>query len=278
MSGSPGCGKTMLARCLPGILPPLDEEGRLQVAQIWSAVGRHEVPPTTPPFCAPHHTATTAAIVGGGSGMPVPGQASLAHQGVLFLDELGEFAVPVLEALRQPIESGQVTIARKGISVTFPADIQLIAATNPCPCGFLGDSLKPCRCSPRAVERYRRKFSGPLIDRFDLRVVVGRPERGGLVGPPGEPSVLVRKRVEASRARQVERGQLNRSLSRVQLDALPWEPDAVRLLHAAVERFALSGRGYDRVRRVARTVADLEGARAVEETHAAEALGFRGEW
>jgi len=210
--------------------------------------------------------------------MPVPGQASLAHQGVLFLDELGEFAVPVLEALRQPIESGQVTIARKGISVTFPADIQLIVASNPCPCGFLGDSLKPCRCSPRAVERYRRKFSGPLIDRFDLRVIVGRPERGGLVGPPGEPSVLVRKRVEASRARQVERGQLNRSLSRVELDALPWEPDAVRLLQTAVERFALSGRGYDRVRRVARTVADLEGARAVEETHAAEALGFRGEW
>lgn len=278
LSGSPGSGKTMLARCLPGLLPPLDSEERLQVAQIWSAAGRHSVPPVDPPFCAPHHTATTAAIVGGGSGVPVPGQVSLAHRGVLFLDELGEFPVHVLEALRQPVESGEVTIARKGISVIFPADVQVIAATNPCPCGFRGDLIKPCRCSPRVMERYRRKFSGPLLDRFDLRVIVGRPERGGLVGPQGESSAAVRERVEAARAIQAERGQLNRSLERGRLDELDWEPGAIGLLHAAVDRQAVTGRGYDRVRRVARTIADLEGARAVREANAAEALGFRGEW
>lgn len=278
LSGPPGSGKTMLARCLPGVLPELTQDEVLQVAQIWSAAGRHEIPPATPPFCAPHHTATTAAIVGGGSGMPVPGQVSLAHRGVLFLDELGEFSLPVLEALRQPAESGQVAIARKGISVTFPADVQLIAATNPCPCGFSGDPIKACMCSPRAVERYRRRFSGPLLDRFDLRVTVGRPERAGLVGPRGEASATVRERVESARARQAERGPLNRALSRAELDALPWEPAAIRLLHAAVERYAVTGRGYDRVRRVARTTADLEGADAVGETHAAEALGLRNEW
>jgi len=278
LSGPPGSGKTMLARCLPGILPRLNDDERLQVAQIWSAAGRHAVPPAIPPFCAPHHTATTPAIVGGGTGMPVPGQVSLAHRGVLFLDELCEFPVPVLEALRQPVESGQVTIARKGISVTFPADLQLVGATNPCPCGYANDPVKPCRCSPRAVDGYRRKLSGPLIDRFDLRVIVGRPERAGLVGPRGEPSTSVRERVESARAMQAGRGHLNRSLGRAQLDASLWEREAVRMLHAAVERFAVTGRGYDRVRRVARTIADLEGAPAVAEAHAAEALGFRGEW
>ncbi len=137
--------------------------------------------------------------------MPVPGEVSLAHRGVLFLDEFGEFPLPVLDALRQPVESGQVVIARKGISVAFPAALQLVAATNPCPCGFSGDSIKPCRCSPRAMDRYQRKFSGPLIDRFDVRVVVGRPERGGLIGPPGESSEVVRWRVEAARAVQAGR-------------------------------------------------------------------------
>jgi magnesium chelatase family protein len=278
MSGPPGAGKTMLARCLPGLLPHLDEDERLQVAQIWSAAGRHALPPATPPFCAPHHTATAPAVVGGGSGMPVPGEVSLAHRGVLFLDEFGEFPPSVLDALRQPVESGRVVIARKGVSVTFPAAFQLIAATNPCPCGFSGDPIKPCRCSPRAVDRYSRRFSGPLIDRFDLRVVVPRPDHGGLVGPPGESSEAVRRRVEAARAVQSRRGCLNRSLCRAQLDSLAWEPGADRLFRAAVERFTVTGRGYDRVRRVARTIADLSGEVAVGEVHAAEALGFRGAW
>ncbi len=278
LSGPPGSGKTMLARCLPGILPHLVDEERLEVAQIWSAAGRHGVPPITPPFRAPHHTATTPAIVGGGSGVPVPGQVSLAHRGVLFLDEFGEFPLPVLEALRQPVETGRVFIARQGVSVTFPAAIQLIAATNPCPCGFNGDLIKPCRCSPRAIDRYHRKLSGPLIDRFDLRVVVGRPDRGGLVGPRGESSAVARGRVEGARRLQRERGRPNRSLDRAELDRLAWAPDAVRLFHAAVERFSVTGRGFDRVRRVARTIADLDGADTVGEAHAAEALGFRGEW
>ena len=277
LTGPPGSGKTMLARCLPGILPLLDHDERLQVAQIWSAAGRHTVPPTVPPFCAPHHTATTPAIVGGGSGVPVPGQVSLAHRGVLFLDEFGEFPAPVLEALRQPVESGHVAVARKGISVTFPAAFQLIAAMNPCPCGFRGDPIKPCRCSPRVVDRYLRKLSGPLIDRFDLRVVVGRPDRAGLVGPRGESSGFVRERVESARAAQTGRGSLNRSMSRARLDDLAWEPEAVRLFHTAVQRFSVTGRGYDRVRRVARTIADLDGAVSVGESHAAEALGFREE-
>ncbi len=278
MSGPPGAGKTMLARCLPGLLPHLDEDERLQVAQIWSAAGRHAIPPATPPFCAPHHTATAPAVVGGGSGMPVPGEVSLAHRGVLFLDEFGEFPPSVLDALRQPVESGRVVIARKGVSVTFPAAFQLVAATNPCPCGFSGDPIKPCLCSPRAVDRYSRRFSGPLIDRFDLRVVVPRPDHGGLVGPPGESSEAVRRRVEAARAVQSRRGCLNRSLRRFQLDSLAWEPGADRLFRAAVERFTVTGRGYDRVRRVARTIADLSGEVAVGEVHAAEALAFRGAW
>jgi magnesium chelatase family protein len=276
MSGPPGSGKTMLARCLPGILPPLTDGERLQVAQVWSAVGRHEVPPLSRPFCAPHHTATPAAIVGGGTGRPVPGQVSLAHCGVLFLDEFGEFAPRVLEALRQPLESGEVVIARKGISVAFPADLQLIAATNPCPCGFSGDPIQACGCSAGAMQQYRRKLSGPLLDRFDLRVTVGRPARGGLVGPRGESSSAVSLRVQAARSLQNERGRLNRSLTRPQLDALDWQPQAVRLFHQAVERFSVTGRGYDRIRRVARTIADLDGAASVAESHAAEALGLRG--
>jgi magnesium chelatase family protein len=207
--------------------------------------------------------------------MPVPGQISLAHCGVLFLDEFGEFPPRVLEALRQPLESAEVTIARKGVSVTFPADLQLIAATNPCPCGFSGDPIKACRCLPQAVERYQRKLSGPLLDRFDMRLTVGRPERGGLVGPRGESSEEVRQRVQAARELQGQRGTLNRSLTRSELDELDWEPEAVRLFHRAVERFSVTGRGYDRMRRVARTIADLAGVRMVTESHAAEALGLR---
>ena len=202
---------------------------------------------------------------------------TLAHRGVLFLDELGEFPVSLLDALRQPVEDGAVTVARKGSSVRFPSRLQLVAATNPCPCGYLGDHLISCRCTPRAVDRYRRRFSGPLLDRIDLRIRVARLEGDELVGPPGEESAVVRTRVVAARKRQVERGSLNSRLGRGELDCLDWSPGAVRLLQRSVRSLALTGRGWDRVRRVAVTVADLDESTVLGESHVAEALELRGE-
>jgi magnesium chelatase family protein len=265
----------MLARCLPGILPRLTGDESLEVAQAWAAAGRPRPDPGRPPFRSPHHTATPAAIVGGGSGVPVPGELTLAHKGVLFLDELGEFPPHLLDALRQPIEEGWVHVARKGVSVRFPCDAQVVAATNPCPCGYAGDRLVACSCSRGTLERYRRRFSGPLLDRLDTQVAVPRLEVDDLLGEGGEPSALVRGRVTEARARQAERGMLNRSLSRRDLDALPWEAGAWSLLRSAVAGLGLTGRGWDRVRRVARTVSDLEGSGAVSETHMAEALMLR---
>ncbi len=278
MWGPPGSGKTLLARCMPGLVPELTPDAAVEVAQVWSAAGRSDAPRRYPPFRAPHHTATVAALVGGGSGIVTPGEISLAHHGVLFLDELGEFPTNLLDALRQPVEEGWVTVARSGRSVTFPANVQLVAATNPCPCGFEGDRAVACRCRPSGVERYRRRLSGPLLDRFDLRVAVSRPGSSALSGPAGERSADVRSRVIAARRRQADRGSLNRSLDRRRLDALPWESAGVGLLERAVERSALSGRGYDRVRRVARTLADLCASDAVTEAHIAEALSFRESW
>jgi magnesium chelatase family protein len=194
---------------------------------------------------------------------------------VLFLDELGEFPPHLLDALRQPIEEGWVHVARKGVSVRFPCDAQVVAATNPCPCGYAGDRLVACSCSRGSLERYRRRFSGPLLDRLDTQVAVPRLEVDDLLGEGGEPSALVRGRVTEARARQAERGMLNRSLSRRDLDALPWEAGAWSLLRSAVAGLGLTGRGWDRVRRVARTVSDLEGSGAVSETHMAEALMLR---
>ena len=273
--GPPGAGKTMLARCLPGILPALTGEEALQVARAWAAAGRPRLHPAEPPFRSPHHTATPAAIVGGGSGVPVPGELTLAHKGVLFLDELGEFPPYLLDALRQPVEEGWVHVARKGIAVRFPCDVQMVAATNPCPCGYAGDRLVACTCSPAGAARYRRRFSGPLLDRFDLQVAVPRLDPADLGGPEGEPSAAVRERVAAARLLQVRRGTLNRSLSRHDLDGVPWHPSATALLRAAADRLALTARGWDRVRRVARTLADLAGGEAVGEAQVAEALSLR---
>lgn len=273
--GPPGSGKTMLARALPGILPDLTADEALEVAQAHSAAGRPLRMSSRPPFRSPHHGATAPAILGGGSGVPVPGELTLADRGVLFLDELAEFPRGLLDMLRQPVEEGVVHIARKGVSVEFPCRTQLVAATNPCPCGYLGDRRVACRCSASAVTRYRSRLSGPLLDRFDLRVGVGRVDGEGLMGPSGESAASVRTRVAAARERQRMRGVLNRSLDRVRLDALNWDVSALEMLRSAVDRSALTGRGWDRLRRVSSTIADLEGADSIGDHHVAEALSLR---
>jgi magnesium chelatase family protein len=276
LHGPPGSGKTMLARRIIGILPPLEVPEAVETAMLWAAAGRRRGLDTSPPFRAPHHTASRAALVGGGSGNPVPGEISLAHRGILFLDELAEFPRGHLDTLRQPLEEGVVSVARRGISVDFPAFFQLLAATNPCPCGFHGDGRRPCDCRPALKGRYRSRISGPLLDRFDLIVHVGRVEAGEYSGTAGESSSQVASRVERARAAQTGRGQVNRDLrpGSETLESI----DARRLVAAAVGSALLTARGADRVRRVARTIADLEGVEQVEEGHMAEAIGLRGEW
>ena len=281
LSGPPGAGKTMLARCLPGIMPALQPSEALELAQVRSVLG--ELPRDGPfdwarPFRAPHHAVSTAGLIGGGSGVAFPGEISRAHHGVLFLDELAEFQAPVLQALRQPLETGRVSITRSGGSVTYPARFTLVAATNPCPCGWAGDRIHACRCTPAAVGTYQRRLSGPLLDRIDLQVAVRRVRLQALSSAPsGESSPAVRERVAAARRRQLERqGCLNAQLKPARLRQLAALSAGSR---AALERWAeqrgLTARGFHRAWRVARTAADLEGARDIEERHVLEALGFR---
>lgn len=277
MVGTPGCGKTMLARRFPTLLPLLTDTEAVEVACLWAAADRPRRFSNRPPFRSPHHSASMAAVIGGGSIHPTPGEISLAHRGVLFLDELGEFPPHLVNALRQPLEDGIVTISRRGSSVAFPALSQVIAASNPCPCGFKGDRLISCRCSPSEIARYRKRLAEPFLDRFDIRVLMSAPEPEALLGPPGEDSASIRARVIAARRLQLDRnGSVNAQLGRDGLDRLPFSDAALGLIGMALRKGFLTGRGADRVRKVARTIADLADSEVVEEDHVAEAVAYRG--
>jgi magnesium chelatase family protein len=279
MIGPPGSGKSMLAQRLPGILPELTEEEALETAAVRSLAGRgfRVEDWRRRPFRSPHHTASAMALVGGGA-RPRPGEISLAHNGVLFLDELPEFDRGVLEVLREPIESGHIVISRAARQSEFPARFQLVAAMNPCPCGHLGDPAATCRCTPDRIAAYRGRISGPLLDRIDLHVEVPR------VGPeeiasatPSESSARAARRVVAARTRQLERqGCANSRLEGgAVLERSLADAQALALLGTAMQRLALSARAYHRVLRVARSIADLAGEEHVRSEHVAEAITFR---
>lgn len=278
MYGPPGTGKSMLASRLPGLLPTLSEDEALETAAIQSLEGSFS--PTRfrqRPFRAPHHSASAAALVGGGAD-PRPGEISLAHHGVLFLDELPEFERRVLEALREPLESGQITVSRAARRVDYPARFQLVAAMNPCPCGYLGHPTRPCRCTPDQVARYRGKLSGPFLDRMDLALevaTIGAEELQSAAS--GESSAQVRQRVLAARALQMARqGRPNAHLDSAGVDAhCRADERALALLRQAIDRLGLSARAYHRTLKVARSIADLAGTETIGSAHVAEAIQYR---
>ncbi|MBD2579146.1 YifB family Mg chelatase-like AAA ATPase [Oscillatoria sp. FACHB-1406] len=283
--GPPGSGKTMLARRLPGILPPLSFSEALEVSQIHSVAGFLRDKGTLikeRPFRSPHHSASGPSLVGGGS-IPRPGEISLAHRGVLFLDELTEFKRNVLDFLRQPLEDGQVSISRTKQSVVFPAQFTLVASTNPCPCGYFGDPIQACTCSPRSREQYWAKLSGPLMDRIDLQVSVNRLKPEEMTGQRlGEESQVVRERVTAARDRartRFDNDPSARSNAEMQSRHLrqfcPLDEASRNLLEAAIRKLGLSARAMDRVLKVSRTIADLAGEEAIQVPHVAEAIGYR---
>lgn len=277
--GPPGTGKSMLAQRFPGLLPPMTEAEALDAAAVLSLTPGGFQPSQwgRRPFRSPHHTASGPAMVGGG-GNPRPGEISLAHHGVLFLDELPEFERRVLEVLREPLETGHITISRAAAQIDFPARFQFIAAMNPCPCGYLGHPTRMCRCTPDQVQRYQSRISGPLLDRVDLQIEVpAQGQREILDGPPGEPSEAVRARAVAARERQLARqGMPNSELSGRAIDThCPLDNAAQALLRGAMDKLGWSARAYFRVLKVARTIADLEGAETLDAAHVAEAIQYR---
>jgi magnesium chelatase family protein len=277
MVGPPGAGKSLAASRLPSILPPLAVEEALEVARIASACGRiGDGPPEGRPFRAPHHTVSAAGLVGGGN-PPRPGEATLAHRGVLFLDELCEFYRDALEALRAPLESGWVSVVRAGISCRLPCRFMLVAAANPCPCGR-GEADPECECTPLAVRRYQARLSGALADRIDLLVAMRQPSAAEIGGPAGEPSAAVRERVAVARKRgerRLGRGRCNAEMTPAEVRECALEDDAAALLAEAYSRRRLSGRAHDRVLRLARTVADLSGSESIDREQMAQALQLR---
>jgi len=280
MCGPPGTGKTMLASRLPGLLPPLRDAEAFEVASLCSIAGQPRAPEDwrRRPFRAPHHTSSAVALVGGGA-IPRPGEVSLAHHGVLFLDELPEFSRRTLEVLREPLETGHITIARAAATLGFPAHFQLVATMNPCPCGYAGDPLTPCVCGPEQIRQYRARLSGPLLDRIDLQTEVPR-ERDWLrprVARPGETSATVRTRVAAAQGLQIERQRKLNSRLNVRELALhaPLHEQAQDFLADAFEHFRLTARSYHRLVKLARTIADLAGRARIEQEDLAEALNLR---
>jgi magnesium chelatase family protein len=284
MIGSPGSGKTMLAQRLPSILPPLVFEEAVEITKIYSVAGlldRDEFLIGSRPFRSPHHTISDAGLVGGGQ-TPKPGEISLAHHGVLFLDELPEFRKNALEALRQPLENGAVTITRASITASFPARFMLVAAMNPCPCGYHGDPNRSCRCSPRQIRQYQARLSGPLLDRIDIHILVPSVRYRELTGPySGESSEVIAERVLRARKKQQGRmagdGMLcNARLSDRQIpEFCALDADSHRLLEMAMERLGLSARAFTRILKVSRTIADLEDCEAIATRHVAEAIQYR---